>query len=302
MHNGQSSLLRMNQNNVKNCEQFVVDDNMLIIKNLKDEGALTEVPINITQNVIHISFCLEKEAEFVFAGGHYRKKLAQGSSFIIYNPQNALFLNIVLPPGGRIVIFHIDIQRMHKLFLPEDENLHFLSRENIDKKFYNEKEIIPSVYSVLEQIYFLNSPENTKSLFIKAKGLELLSLYFGTTENKSYESCPFLYDENNVEKIRNARQILQYRMLNPPSLKELALEIGLNEYQLKVGFKNIYGSPVFQYLNDYKLEKAKTMLYTGKYKVNEAAYQIGYSNPSHFIAAFKKKFGFTPKKFLLSLK
>jgi AraC-like DNA-binding protein len=43
------------------------------------------------------------------------------------------------------------------------------------------------------------------------------------------------------------------------------------------------------------------MLQSGKYKVNEVASAIGYTNPSHFIAAFKKKFGYTPKKFLLSI-
>jgi AraC-like DNA-binding protein len=41
------------------------------------------------------------------------------------------------------------------------------------------------------------------------------------------------------------------------------------------------------------------LLDTGKYKVNEVAFQIGYTNPSHFIAAFRKKFGITPKKYLM---
>jgi AraC-like DNA-binding protein len=56
---------------------------------------------------------------------------------------------------------------------------------------------------------------------------------------------------------------------------------------------------VHSFLLDHKLDQSRLLLDSGKYLVNEAAYQIGYNNPSHFIAAFKKKFGVTPKKYLM---
>ena len=68
---------------------------------------------------------------------------------------------------------------------------------------------------------------------------------------------------------------------------------------MKVGFKNIYGSTMHNYLADYKLNHALKLMVTDNYKVQEAAAEIGYSNPSHFITAFKKKFGVTPKKYLM---
>jgi AraC-like DNA-binding protein len=85
----------------------------------------------------------------------------------------------------------------------------------------------------------------------------------------------------------------------PPTLKELAKIVGLNDYQLKVGFKEIYGNTVFGFLLDHKLDHSRILLDSAKLQVNEVAYQIGYTNPSHFIAAFKKKFGVTPKKYLM---
>jgi AraC family transcriptional activator of pyochelin receptor len=102
-----------------------------------------------------------------------------------------------------------------------------------------------------------------------------------------------------VKKIRLAKKIIIEKMADPPTITELAKEIGLNEYRLKEGFKNIYGTTVFKYLNDYRLDVARQLLEQDHVKVNEAAYQIGYTNPSHFIAAFRKKFGVTPKKYLL---
>lgn len=113
--------------------------------------------------------------------------------------------------------------------------------------------------------------------------------------------CPFLVDEENVRKIRNAKKIVLDRMTNPPSLQELADEIGLSLKKLKEGFKQLYGSTVYQFVLDHKMNFARQLLGSGSHNVNEVALQLGYSNSSHFIDAFKKKFGTTPKKYLLSV-
>jgi AraC-like DNA-binding protein len=52
-------------------------------------------------------------------------------------------------------------------------------------------------------------------------------------------------------------------------------------------------------LFDYKMEQARNLLDSGSYNVNEVGLKVGYSTGSHFIAAFKKKFATTPKKYLL---
>ena len=78
-------------------------------------------------------------------------------------------------------------------------------------------------------------------------------------------------------------------------------EIGLSLKKLKEGFKQIYGDSVFSFLFDYKMEYARKMLETGQHNVNEVGLKVGYSTSSHFISAFKKKYGTTPKKYLMGL-
>ena len=90
-------------------------------------------------------------------------------------------------------------------------------------------------------------------------------------------------------------------MAEPPSLQDLADQVGLTLKKLKLGFKQIYGDSVYGFLIDYKLEYARQLLDSGTYNVNEVGLKIGYSTASHFISAFKKKFGITPKKYVLSL-
>jgi len=130
---------------------------------------------------------------------------------------------------------------------------------------------------------------------------ELISLYFNKSTDVDIEQCPFLVDEDNVRRIRQAKEIMISRMAEPPSLTELSEEIGLSLKKLKEGFKHIYGDSVFSFLFDYKMDYARKMLETGQYNVNEVGLKVGYSTASHFIAAFKKKYGTTPKKYLISL-
>jgi AraC-like DNA-binding protein len=128
--------------------------------------------------------------------------------------------------------------------------------------------------------------------------MEILSLYFSNRQ-PDMESCPFLNDESTVRKIKHAKEYLLKHLDSAPTLKELSKIAGLNEFQLKVGFKEIYGNTVYGYLLDHKLDHARALLDTKKFKVNEVAAQIGYTNTSHFIAAFRKKYGVTPKKYLM---
>ena len=89
-------------------------------------------------------------------------------------------------------------------------------------------------------------------------------------------------------------------MAEPPSLQELADTKDISLKKLKEGFKQIYGDTVYGFLFDYKMEVARNLLDSGDYNVNEVCFKVGYSTSSHFIAAFKKKYGTTPKKYILA--
>nr|WP_306456237.1 helix-turn-helix domain-containing protein [Winogradskyella undariae] len=55
---------------------------------------------------------------------------------------------------------------------------------------------------------------------------------------------------------------------------------------------------VFSFLFDYKMKVARKLLESNDYNVNEVELRVSYSTGSYFIAAFKKKFGTTPKKYI----
>ena len=154
---------------------------------------------------------------------------------------------------------------------------------------------------VLSQIMETKVHKSIQTLYFKGKVYELLSLFFNKSGDADVEQCPFLVDEENVGKIRKAKEIILSQMTEPPTLQELSAEIGLNIKKLKEGFKQIYGDTVYGYLLDHKMNEARSMLNSKQYNINEISLKLGYSTSSHFIAAFKKKFGTTPKKYLMSL-
>lgn len=265
-----------------------------VADNLTDEKFVC--PAELKKNLIHFYFCMDGSAIFEF-GPHYSREIQKKRNYFFYNPEKDLPFTINLAPATRMVFLTISLEHLHQLFL--HDTLHFLKPESINRKFYDEREIPASLMVVLNQLSMVNLSEASEKLYYQGKVLELLSLYF-SEKKADTENCPFLNDEEVVRKIKNVKDYLLKHSQAPPTLKELAKTAGLNEYQLKVGFKQIYGNTVFGFLLDHKLDNAQLLLDTAKYKVNEVAYQIGYTNPSHFIAAFKKKFGVTPKKYLMS--
>ena len=220
---------------------------------------------------------------------------------LLYNPQRDLPLNVSLESESWLISLVISIKKFHALFSQEADYITFLSADNKDKKYYKDAPVSPSMAVVLNQIMNFSLTPSIKNLYFKAKAFELLSLYFNKAENPDLEQCPFLSDEENIKKIRRAKDIVIARMAEPPSLQELSDEIGLSLKKLKEGFKQIYGDSVYSFLFDYKMEYARKLLETGEYNVNEVGLKVGYSTASHFIAGFKKKFGTTPKKYTLSV-
>ena len=264
-----------------------------IAENLGAESISIDSLIN--KNIIHFYFCLQGSANFGF-GPHYSRQIEKQRNYFFYNPEKDLPFQLQLAPATRIIALSITLESLHKLFT--HDALPFLKPENVKTKFYDEREIPSHLFVLLNQIFTVNLSENVASLYYQGKVMELLALYF-SEKKPNTESCPFLNDQETVRKIKHAKEYLLKNMETPPGLKELAKQAGLNEYQLKVGFKEIYGNTVFGYLLDHKLDHARVLLDSAKFQVNEVAYQIGYTNPSHFIASFKKKFGVTPKKYLM---
>jgi AraC-like DNA-binding protein len=282
-------------------EIITIENDFTLIRFQNDSDKIDVVERQVNIGLIQFHFGLKGGAKFIFNQGNYTLELKEEKSLLFYNPQKELPLHIEIAPKSWLITILVSIKKFHGLFSTDSENIPFLSDNNRDKKYYGEENISPSMAIVLNQMFHYNLNPSIKNLYYKGKGYELLSLFFNRNEDPNAEQCPFLIDEENVLKIKKAKEIIITNMAEPPSLQELSEQIGLNLKKLKMGFKQIYGDTVYGFLFDYKMDYARQLLDSGSYNVNEVGLKIGYSTGSHFIAAFKKKFATTPKKYLMSI-
>lgn len=277
-----------------------LEDHFLILKFQNDTDEVQTVVRDIDSSFIQFHYAIKGSGVFSFNNGSYSMPMREETSLLLYNPTRDLPMNLQVAPNSWLITLLVSIKKFHSLFSAEANYIPFLSKENSDKKYYSDMPISPSMAVVLNQLMNFNVHSSLKLLYSKAKAYELLSLHFNKPEDADIEQCPFLADELNVEKIKQAKKIIIERMTEPPTLQDLSLEVGLSLKKLKDGFKQIYGEPVYAFLFDHKMELACKLLAQGN-NVNEVGLKVGYSTASHFIAAFKKKYGTTPKKYVMSL-
>ena len=291
----------LKNNDKSSVEKKEIENGIFILKFQNNSTKAQTFQHQIDSSYIQFHYCLKGASKFYFNNGNYAFDVNNEFSLLLYNPQTDLPLHLELQKKSWVVSVLISIQTFHSLFSNESDYIHFLNDDNKDKKYYDTKPISPSKIVILNQMMNYNLHPSVEKLYLKAKIYELLSLYFNKNKDADIEQCPFLADEQNVLKIRKAKDIIISNITEPPSLQELANDVGLNLKKLKEGFKQIYGDSVYSFLFDYKMEVSRKLLETNKYNVNEVGLKVGYSTSSHFIAAFKKKYGTTPKKYLTAL-
>lgn len=147
----------------------------------------------------------------------------------------------------------------------------------------------------IEQILNCSYKAITKRLYLEGKVIELIACSLHQVlSNQDYSRSNLKLQQRDIHCIHQVKSILLSNLDNPPSLFELAKQVNLNSQKLKQGFRQIFGTSVFAYLHEHRMEKARELLKLGNLNVTEVAGTVGYSSLSAFNAAFKRQFGMSP--------
>jgi len=152
-----------------------------------------------------------------------------------------------------------------------------------------------NMQNAVDKIFTNTYDGPARSLFLKSQVTELLSHFFAKVSNLEKNKTKTIKD-NDREKLYQAREILTKNMETPPSMSELSRLIGLNDFKLKKNFKELFGFPVYKYLQNERLVKAHDLLSSQDVTIQEAAWSVGYESLSSFSNAFIKKYGFRPSE------
>ncbi|MFI5152126.1 MAG: helix-turn-helix domain-containing protein [Chitinophagales bacterium] len=154
---------------------------------------------------------------------------------------------------------------------------------------------------VLESLLNHSYNGNIENIFINAQ-TQMLLLYslecmIGEKEVDGFR-CKFLANDSDREKITRSREILLERIGEPLTIKELSRKVAINECYLKKGFKEMFGTTIFDFYQSQRMEHARYLLYEKGLSVTEVSVMLGYSSISHFSTAFKKHTGLKPCELL----
>lgn len=139
------------------------------------------------------------------------------------------------------------------------------------------------------------------NIFINAQTQMLLLYSLDCMDEKRIDviNCKFLANEPDREKVMKAREILLQHIGEPITIKELSRKVAMNECYLKKGFKEMFGTTIFDFYQSQRMEHAKYLLYEKGVTVTDVSVMLGYSSISHFSTAFKKHTGLKPCELLL---
>lgn len=155
-------------------------------------------------------------------------------------------------------------------------------------RFYMTPDMQNAVFKIMTTQY----KGKTRQMFLKSQVNELLSHFFAFLSSDRKEQLT----SEERGKLFMAKEIMEKNITNPPTLTELSKLIGLNNNKLKKNFKELFGVPVFKFLQEERLTKAYEMLSTRHESVQEVAWYVGYDSLSSFSNAFQNKFGVRPNE------
>ncbi len=135
--------------------------------------------------------------------------------------------------------------------------------------------------------------------FIGNRVLLLIEQFIIKT-NKTFAATPKskLRDSEILRLMQAESLLVNDFSAEPPTIQALSRICAMSPTKLKEDFKLLYGMPVYAYYQHNKMIKAKSLLAEGKLSVKEVGIMVGYTNLSHFAAAFKKEFGYNPSEML----
>ena len=155
--------------------------------------------------------------------------------------------------------------------------------------------VTPAMKAILHDLLHCPFKGFSKRLFLEAKILELLALQVDQI-SLNQSARPTAFRPDDLDKIIAVREWLTEHFLQPITLPEVARLVGLNDFKLKKGFRELFNTTVFGYLTALRMSHARRLLLDGGQTVTEVADALGYQHAHHFTHAFRKHFGYLPSK------
>jgi len=98
----------------------------------------------------------------------------------------------------------------------------------------------------------------------------------------------------DIDLLNDIKTYLDQHYLEVGSLQQLTRKFYINSFKLKHGFKHLFSNSVMRYVDEHKMNYARTRLQQDRPDLTDLADELGYRHYNNFSTAFKKRFGYSP--------
>jgi len=150
----------------------------------------------------------------------------------------------------------------------------------------------------LNALKLIQNPDLADSLkipFLRSKVKELILLTLNDYNGGQAINYK-LISKTDEGKLLELREYLTANYLLTHTLEGLSKSFLLNEFKLKNGFKQLFGTSVFKYIQLLRLGYAYDLIQDGSLPIKEIAFLVGYESDAAFIRAYKNQYHNSPGK------
>lgn len=281
----------------------------LLVQNLPSPPLPHRFDFEVSEAPVEFLYCLSGRTEIFFAdhaGMRHEIETRPGCCTLSYFPAAKgtcvtqtgtplLAVGLQIAPGTlRALAPQTDGDHLHATL---HRILHGnLRRNNTDRSCYFCEVPLPLPLRVtVKQILESTLQGELHRLFLEYKAMELFFTQLSMLDPCAMQSKRI--DDSERRAAQAAHAQLMQDISSPPSLQELARNVGLTHTRLNKLFRKMFGNTVFGLLRIQRLECARRMLEDGRRSIAEVAYECGFSNPSHFSRTFSEYYGVQPKRY-----
>lgn len=246
-------------------------------------------------DTININFHMAGRLDTTFEGLSHDLNMRPGKHNLVFSPEGGDTNRVAA--GESLEMFHISLD---KTFFANIIGCDDHWSERIQKNLLYNKPFsgitgtantTPFMQNLIREVKQCGEGGAIRNLMIQSRVLELLALQVGQFRGPQQADGISAAD---TDKLHQLKHFLDTHFLEEFSLADLSRTCLLNEFKVKKGFRELFGTTVFGYLRKMRMDYAEQLLLDSSRSVEEVSDMLGYEHAQHFSIAFKKYRGINP--------
>ncbi|GAB3949782.1 AraC family transcriptional regulator [Spirosoma harenae] len=271
--------------------RYLLKEDLIINRNTSGQG----------NDLITVFFYSNEQSLEIAYNDDPQVLFSQRDESAIQVTSNDLSSTIRFPAHQQIyyVVVAINPPRLTELLAVSEPNSVLQTITGSGNSFLFFESMAAETKLLLKNLAAVDMKDPLSHFYMQIKVQELLYLVFhklALRESAAHQTI----NSADAERLLYIRNEIISDLSVPPILRELAQVAAMSETKLKQLFKQTFGTTIYNYYQQARMEEAAFLLKQGKHSVGEVGYELGFSNLSHFSRLFEKHYGLNPKRYSYS--